>query len=102
MLEVNPSAKQGFIPMNYTGGESVTFPNGLILKQGIESIAQDTTDTVTFAVAFPNAVVTASISKATQSADVYDPGIAEITAAHIKIWNSHSGVLIVHWQVWGY
>jgi len=57
-LEVKPSAKQGFLPFNYVGGESVTYPNGLIEKSGyLARTGLDTT--VTFATPFPNDCISA-------------------------------------------
>ena len=51
----------GWSPTAYTGGETVTFPNGLIIKSGW---ADDTgtTTTVTFGTAFPNAFVSAQVT----------------------------------------
>lgn len=50
----------------YAGGESVTFPNGLIMKVGYIERVAGTTTPVTFDVAFPNALVSVVI---TQNAD---------------------------------
>jgi len=48
----------------YTGGESVTFPNGLILKMGkTGDVAQDGDTTVTFGSAFPNEIISLVITK---------------------------------------
>ena len=50
----------GFSPAAYVGGESITFPNGFILKFGyVASIAASGTETVTFDTAFPTNVVAA-------------------------------------------
>tara|TARA_R110000796_G_scaffold91583_1_gene195710 strand:+ start:56 stop:445 length:390 start_codon:yes stop_codon:yes gene_type:complete len=43
----------GYNPVTYAGEESVTFPNGLIIKFGIATSVGDTTQTITFPVAFP-------------------------------------------------
>jgi hypothetical protein len=48
-----------YTPTAYAGQESVTFPNGLIIKMGVESVAAYATDDVTYAAAFSNAVVAA-------------------------------------------
>ena len=46
----------GYSPTAYVGGESITLPNGLIIKQGyINPIGANEDKTVTFAVAFPTA-----------------------------------------------
>ena len=44
--------QEDWTPSSYAGEESITFPNGLILKQGTESVAANTIDEVTYAVAF--------------------------------------------------
>ena len=50
-----------FTPNTYAGGESVTLPNGLIMKFGIIAIAsrnQDSAEsTVSFATPFPNSII---------------------------------------------
>ena len=48
-----------FEPAAYTGGESVTFPNGLIMKMMKVSFSSSwLSRTITFDTAFPNGVVT--------------------------------------------
>ena len=46
----------GFTPTSYTGGESMTLPNGLILKFGQATILS-TGGTITFATPFPTACI---------------------------------------------
>ena len=48
----------GFTPSTYAGEESVTLPNGLIMKTGIVTASTSGTS-VSFGVAFPNGVVSA-------------------------------------------
>jgi hypothetical protein len=48
----------GFTPSTYAGGESVTLPNGLIMKMGIVTASVSGTS-VSFGAAFPNGVVSA-------------------------------------------
>ncbi len=56
-------------PTSYAGGESVTFPNGLIMKMGtISSIGASGTQSVTFGTAFPNALVSAVTSQVVSGA----------------------------------
>ncbi len=45
----------GFTPTSYSGGESVTLPNGMIMKFGKSSTGQPAI--VTFGTAFPNAII---------------------------------------------
>lgn len=51
--------KNGFTPSSYTGGESVTFPNGLIMKWGSVTVSGDGFVNLTFGTAFPNECVSA-------------------------------------------
>ena len=46
----------GFAPTSYTGGETTTFPNGLIIKFG-EQVISSSGGSVTFGTAFPNACI---------------------------------------------
>ena len=55
------SPVDGFWPKRYVGGESVTFPNGLILKSGNKTRTGAAT-TVTFATPFPNGILTAPVA----------------------------------------
>ena len=56
----------GFTPTSYTGGESVTFPNGLIIKFGQQTI-NVAGGNITFGTAFPNACI--SVQGTAKSAD---------------------------------
>ncbi len=49
--------------------ESVTFPNGLIIKHGVESVVSGASDTVTFAYPFPGGILNAWVSYQTTGAD---------------------------------
>jgi len=62
-------------PTSYAGEESVTFPNGLILKQGNTNKA-DTTTPILFAEAFPTACTRVTVSGVDDaSTDTYVPVI---------------------------
>lgn len=53
-----------YAPVSYAGGESITFPNGFIMKSGISgSISGNSQATITFNVAFPNAVISVTVTK---------------------------------------
>ena len=54
VLEVGPDPLSGWIPRDYVGGESITFPNGAILKCG--NINVNDTETVVFATPFPGGI----------------------------------------------
>ena len=51
------SPVDGFWPKQYVGGESITFPNGLILKSGNKTGGVGVTN-VTFSTPFPNGIRT--------------------------------------------
>ena len=68
-------ADMGWSPTSYVGGESVTFPNGLIEKTG-NDLTGGSPVTITFGTAFPTACV---VAVATPSADNANTGVS-ITA----------------------
>lgn len=54
----------GFTPTTYTGGESVTLPNGLIMKMGLSSsVSIDSSLAISFGTSFPNAVISVVLTK---------------------------------------
>ena len=54
---VDASSTDGFTPSTYSGEESVTFPNGLIIKFGTFTSTSDGDQTFSFDTAFPTACV---------------------------------------------
>ena len=67
-----------FVPTSYTGEESVTLPNGLIMKMGISSsVSTNASLTVTFGAAFNAAPITVQLTKQRGLATV---GEGELTA----------------------
>ncbi len=75
---VDASSTDGFTPTSYTGGESVTLPNGLIMKFGENSGADGT---VTYDVAFPNAVISIFLTPRDSAAR---GAMATITASSVS------------------
>jgi hypothetical protein len=54
----------GFLPTSYTGGESVTLPNGLIMKMGISaSVGTNSSLTVEFGTDFNAVPITVQLTK---------------------------------------
>jgi len=53
---VDASSTSGFLPSSYTGEESVTFPNGLIMKFGVSYVSGNVTKNITFGTAFTSAI----------------------------------------------
>lgn len=93
----------GWSPTAYTGGESVTYPNGFIEKNGSESLAANTQTTVTFGTAFPNSVVArfASVgSNVQQFAPVARATGTPLVSMYVK--NFGSGSATIYWRAVGY
>ncbi len=94
-----------YIPTSYAGEESITFPNGLIMKQGIEtSVGADSTSSTTFGVAFPTAIVSYSVSIKSSAANLNEPAaITAISTSAITVKNNDDDDTVdLSWQVWGY
>ena len=51
---IGVDTKSGWIPRNYAGGESITFPNGVILKSGNINVVNS--QVVTFGTPFPGGI----------------------------------------------
>ena len=86
-----------FTPSSYSGGESVTFPNGLIMKFG-ENPGHD--GTVTYGVAFPNEVISICLTPRDQAAR---SASATITASSLSAFtlDTSSNNDSVYWQAIG-
>ncbi len=87
----------------YSGGESVTFSNGLIFKQGVfPNIAALQNGSVTFGAAFPTAVISGSASSLepanTPGSNLYSISVSQLTAINVSSTNT----IDIHWQAWGY
>lgn len=60
--QINKHIGEGvFDPLAYAGGESIAFPNGLIIKMGYIVKGGGQTHTVTFNTAFPNNIISMSV-----------------------------------------
>lgn len=96
-----------FTPSTYAGEESVTLPNGLIMKWGVvENSPSGNTgiNIVTFGTAFPSAIVNAQVSWSTTNTGFTNPvyikgGSVSTTGLTI---NNLSGTADVYWQAIGY
>ena len=98
----------GMIPaQNGSGGgyaseESVTFPNGLIIKFGSVSVSGSSNTDITFGSAFPSATVSAQITEvkdnATATGNVY---IRTLSNSVLRIRNNASGPRDINWLVFG-
>ena len=79
----------GFTPTSYTGGETTTFPNGLIIKFGQVSLSASG-GSITFGTAFPNACI--SVQDSTIALDSSkNMGITAFSATAITVNPLSSG-----------
>jgi len=92
-----------FTPSTYAGEESVTFPNGLIMKWGSLDIAASSTSTVTFATAF-STIVNVQVSWQIDNNNSTPPVRLKspISNESIEIRNLIGGTAKVYWQAIGY
>jgi len=100
---VDDSSTDGFSPTTYAGEESVTLPNGLIMKWGSLDMTGGSTSTVTFATAFStivNVQVSWQIDNTTSTAPVRLQG--PISNESIEIRNNIGSTAKVYWQAIGY
>ena len=94
----------GFTPSTYIGGESVTLPNGLIMKFGTITVGSNATATVTFGNAFPNSclVVNATFNDNRGiSGEQVHVSAHDIGASSFQLTNATQSAL-VGWQAFGY
>ena len=95
-------SKSTFDPATYSGGETTTLPNGLIMKFGTISAPQNTTTAVNFAVDFPNAVVSAQLTQEHSGNADRDPlKIESLNTGTLTIRNTHGANVTAHWLVFG-
>ena len=90
----------GFVPTSYTGEESVTLPNGLIMKMGISaSVGTDSSLTVEFGTDFNAAPITVQLTKlrglATTGAG--ELTVDNVTASEFTIRNGLDTAGQVYW-----
>lgn len=92
------ASAQTFTPSTYAGEESVTLPNGLIMKWGIENLSASG-GTITFATPFPTAVV--NVQGNNHGADASaNLGVTSYNTTTISVNPSNTGTY--HWQAIGY
>ena len=90
-----------FTPSTYTGGESVTFPNGLIMKMGSTS-----SKTLNFVTPFPGGVVSVTISDQTSYGDTFG-NASFVDSSSASGFTISSGISVAgvgpwFWQAIGY
>ncbi len=91
----------GFTPSTYNSEESVTFPNGLIMKFGTVSVSGNNTTAVNFGAAF-NATVSAQLTlQEASTADRFSIKIESLSNSALTIRETTGFSGTVHWQVIG-
>ena len=96
----------GFTPSTYAGEESVTLPNGLIMKFGSISGVTITGTTFSFSSAFPTAVISATATGNTTNNITISSNyagkcaVSDVTTSGMKIWGEPNSP--AYWQVIGY
>ena len=110
---VDTSKTSAFVPASYAGEESVTLPNGLIMKFGIATgvTAEGGNPTIIFAVPFPAGVVNAQATTTNASGGTsssYDyyyqiesTSVSSLTLTQQNATNPTSAAHNVHWMVIG-
>lgn len=92
----------GMSPSTYEGEESITFPNGLIMKQGLKTLDGDTT-TITFDTAFLNACTRVIASPSTSSGDpANNTNVHTFTKTTFKIYLHGGSGQDINWFAIGY
>ena len=89
---VDTSKTSSFTPSTYAGEESVTLPNGLIMKFGLFSGVTTTGTTLSFGSAFPTAVISATATGNTTNTITISSNyagkcaVSNVTTSGMKIW----------------
>ncbi len=96
---IDGSSTDGFSPVNYSGQQSVTFPNGLIMKWGISILTSAGGQEIIFDTQFPNAIINV-ISERHTADNTTSLGITSYNNAKITCNPLGSGTF--HWQAVGY
>ena len=90
----------GFSPTSYTGGETQTFPTGIIIKVG--SATSDTT--VTFGVAFPTALISVVVTAGGAGGGASDQSVyvENLAAASFDLSRSGAANVTCYWLAIGH
>jgi hypothetical protein len=103
VTNLNADKVDGYDVSAYSGGESYTFPGGLILKHGYKArSAQETT--VTFGTAFPNncVSVTATQYNTVATGETGSIQIETKSKTSFRVVQSEASMEGFYWQAWGY
>jgi hypothetical protein len=98
------SSTPTFVPASYAGEESVTLPNGLIMKFGYKATVA-TNDSISFSVAFPTVCVNVSATTAEANSTARWPmKVSSLAVGGFDIKHGNSTVTNhgAYWQAIGY
>ena len=98
------SSTPTFVPASYAGEESVTLPNGLIMKFGYKATVA-TNDSISFSVAFPTVCVNVSATTAEANSNARWPmKVSSLAVGGFDIKHGNSTVTNhgAYWQAIGY
>ena len=98
------SSTPTFVPASYAGEESVTLPNGLIMKFGYKATVA-TNDSISFSVAFPTVCVNVSATTAEANSNSRWPmKVSSLAVGGFDIKHGNSTVTNhgAYWQAIGY
>jgi hypothetical protein len=93
-------SKAGFTPQAYTAGESITFPNALVMKMGRTAVS-GTTTAITFAGAFTGAILSVQVTPEKSGTDLISASIDNIATDHFDV-NHTDGTTHIMWVAIGY
>ena len=94
-------SKTTFDPASYTGGETTTLPNGLIMKFGTITATANSATSVNFGEGF-SAVVSAQVTfLEDNNTDRKPVKIGSLSTSTLTIRNTNSVNLTAHWLVFG-
>lgn len=102
---VAASSADGYTPTSYAGEESITFPNGFIMKQGTATSINTGDTTVEFDDDFPSAITNAWTTWGEVVAnDVENCGVHTMLVGSMKLRNPNSGWTgkTINWFAIGY
>ena len=100
---VDTSIPGAWTPSSYTGEESITFPNGLVMKHGSANSTLDSAQQYNFGTAFGTACISVTVTRSTADASHILP-VSTINAAYFKIDRNAAieGTNGFYWQALGY
>ena len=92
-------SKAGFTPTAYAAEESVTLPNGMIMKMGRTGVS-GTTSAITFGAAFGTAIVSVQVTSE-KGTDLTGASVDNIATDHFDVIHT-DGTTHINWLAIGY